>query len=381
MNSAERPQDGADVVRIYGSSSPVALWNSVARQLSAAQGKTLTENARALALINMAMSDGAVATFDTKYRYNFWRPETAIRAGGADGNDRTDGDPTYAPYFAAPCFPGYPSAHATLSNAAREVMEQIYTNGWHSITFSSAAVPGVVLRYEKFRQITDDIDDARVFGGINFRFDQDAGAYLGRRVGDYIYGHFLSETHGCDCGEGERQAAAALRGTLPCPPPHRLPHLHCEKRHCRCPEQREGPREIHRRKFEKRSGGVRPQEQDVRGDGDRYNCQEPAIAGEATGEDRAVLVAGADGQEELGEDHGEKGPGAGDGDGFGVKGVEKRGKGNRRNEGADGKDALEEGAVGDAGFGRARGAGHAIGVDGVGGQTERGGAVGDEVDP
>jgi hypothetical protein len=81
MNSDVRQQDRSDVARLYGAAPPVAVWNPVARQLSAAEGKSLSENARAFALLNMAMSDGAVATFDTKYRYNFWRPETAIRMG------------------------------------------------------------------------------------------------------------------------------------------------------------------------------------------------------------------------------------------------------------------------------------------------------------
>jgi hypothetical protein len=37
------------------------------------------------------------------------------------------------------------------------------------------------------KEITEDIDDARVYGGIHFRFEQEAGADLGRRVGEYLY--------------------------------------------------------------------------------------------------------------------------------------------------------------------------------------------------
>ena len=60
------------------------------RQASAAQGKTLSENARIFALLAMAICDGSIACFDTKFHYNFWRPVTAIRAGDTDGNDLTD---------------------------------------------------------------------------------------------------------------------------------------------------------------------------------------------------------------------------------------------------------------------------------------------------
>jgi hypothetical protein len=172
------------------------VWNPVARQLSTAQGKSLSENAHDFALLNMAMSDGAVASFDSKYRYNFWRPETAIRAAGQDDNDKTQPNFNFKPFVVTPCFPSYPSAHATLSNAAREVMEESYGNVHQALTLSNPAVPGVTLNYTNLTQITDYIDDARVYGGIHFRTDQDAGAKLGRRVGQYIYNQNLRPTHG-----------------------------------------------------------------------------------------------------------------------------------------------------------------------------------------
>ena len=158
-------------------------------------GESLTANARALALVNMAVSDASVASFAAKYHYTFWRPETAIHAGDVDGNNKTSADPFYVPYIVAPCFPGYPSNHASLSNAAREVLESLYGADGHDITFSSAAVPGVTLHYTTFEAITHDIDDARIYGGIHFRFDQEAGGLLGRRVGAYIYQHNLRVVH------------------------------------------------------------------------------------------------------------------------------------------------------------------------------------------
>jgi hypothetical protein len=196
MDSTERPQDRADVARFYAAVTPVGVFNPAARQISTAVGKSLSENAHDFALINMAISDGAVATFDTKYRYNFWRPETAIHNAAIDGNNKTDPDAAFVPFIVTPCFPGYPSAHATLSNAATEVMENLYGNDRFAITLSTAAVPGVTLRYTTLTQITDDIDDARVYGGIHFRSDQDTGGALGRRVGRFVYNHNLEPRRG-----------------------------------------------------------------------------------------------------------------------------------------------------------------------------------------
>lgn len=198
-NSTVRPQGRTDVARYFAVTSPVGVWNPVARQLSVAGGASLSENARALALLNMAMSDAAVATFDTKYKYTSWRPETAILMGQTDGNDATDADPSFTPLIVAPCFPGYPSAHATLSYAAREVLERLYGPRRRSLILSNPAVPGITLRYTKLKEITEDIDDARVYGGIHFRFEQEAGADLGRRVGEYLYKNVIRSAAPCGC--------------------------------------------------------------------------------------------------------------------------------------------------------------------------------------
>jgi hypothetical protein len=195
-NSMERPQDRANVVLYYAASTPTQVFNQVAREVVAQEGPySLSENARAFALINMALSDGAVTTFLNKYHYNFWRPETAIHAGDTDDNQKTDADPNWVPFIPAPCFPSYPSAHGTLSGAGAEVMRRLYGEAGHAITLSNPAVPSIVLYYGSFKQITDDISDARVYGGIHFRTDQDAGAHLGRAVGAEVYKINLRPVH------------------------------------------------------------------------------------------------------------------------------------------------------------------------------------------
>ena len=191
-NSTERPPDRTDVARFYAVVPPVQVWNEVARQIATAQGKSLSENARILALMNMAISDAGVATFDTKYHYNFWRPETAIHMGDTDNNPRTDPDSSYVPFMTTACFPSYASAHGAAGGAAREVLERVYGGRPHNLTLATPAVPGVTLTYRKLKEITDDVDDARVYGGIHFRFDQEGGADQGRRIGEYVYRHSLA---------------------------------------------------------------------------------------------------------------------------------------------------------------------------------------------
>src|SRR5215831_10683420 len=103
--STERPVDRANVALFYAASSPTQVFNQAAQQVAQEERTSLSENARAFALINMAISDSLVASFFNKYHYNFWRPETAIRAGDTDGNWKTDPRPDFVPFIVTPCFP------------------------------------------------------------------------------------------------------------------------------------------------------------------------------------------------------------------------------------------------------------------------------------
>jgi hypothetical protein len=197
-NSTQRPPDRANVALFYAASSPTQVFNQAAVQAAMQLGRSLSQNAHALALINMAMNDGLVASFLNKYHYNFWRPETAIHAGDTDGNPHTVGDPDWSPFIVTPCFPSYPSNHGVAANAAAAILEWVDGDKGHSITLTNPAVPDIVLQYNSFNQITDDISDARVYGGIHFRTDQAAGAVLGREIGRAVFKNNLLPMHGDD---------------------------------------------------------------------------------------------------------------------------------------------------------------------------------------
>jgi hypothetical protein len=191
VTSTLRPQDRADVARYFAVVSAPHVWNSVAQQVSLSRRRSLSAQARAFALLNMAISDGLASAMETKYFYVFWRPVTAIRGGDTDDNPKTEPDGGFTPFITTPAFPSYPSAHASASYAGREIIEQIFGCGRVSVTLSHPGIPDVVLRYSNVEDIADDIDDARVYGGIHFRFDQEAGALQGRLVGSYVFGHNL----------------------------------------------------------------------------------------------------------------------------------------------------------------------------------------------
>jgi hypothetical protein len=198
--STVRPQDRTDVARFYGVVNSARVFNEAARQASAAQGKTLAENARIFALLNMALADGLISSM-----------ESTFRAGGTDGNRQTESDPTFLPLVVTPPYPSYPSNYASAANAARVVLEAAYGEDGHAITLASGSpAVDVTLRYNSFARMTEDINDARVYGGIHFRFDQDAGSRMGRRVGSYVLRHHLRPVRGDDDGRGGTSSARRL---------------------------------------------------------------------------------------------------------------------------------------------------------------------------
>lgn len=196
---SERPQDRTDVARFFAVADTEQTHQPAARQLSAARGLTLAENARLFGLLGLAGFDAAVACFESKYVYRTWRPLVAIRAGEADGNRWTKADPTWEPLLGTPPFPGYPAGSSALDGAARVILEHFFGHDGFAVTLTHPDAPGITLHYTSWEQLSADVDDARVYGGVHFRFDQEAGARMGARIGRYLLKHELRAARGRDC--------------------------------------------------------------------------------------------------------------------------------------------------------------------------------------
>jgi PAP2 superfamily len=181
-NSSRRPPELTDAARFWQISG-VQGWNPAARQVSTAKQQTLLANTQTFALLNVAIADALIACFDAKYTYNTWRPVTAIRAGLGVIGPVAD----WLPAIVTPPFPAYPSGHACAAGAARDVLERIFGPDGHAIELTSATAPSVTFRYASFKAVADQVDDARVYGGIHIREDQEVGGELGRKVGRSVY--------------------------------------------------------------------------------------------------------------------------------------------------------------------------------------------------
>ncbi|PYI88531.1 MAG: chemotaxis protein CheB, partial [Verrucomicrobia bacterium] len=146
IGSAARTADQTLFARFWASDSPVGFWDRAAVAVGAARHTTLSENARLLALLNIAMADANIACWEAKYTYVFWRPITAIRLADTDGNPATDLDVTWTPLLITPAFPEYPGGHSTASGVAAAILAAYYGDDT-AFPLESPGMPGVVRYY------------------------------------------------------------------------------------------------------------------------------------------------------------------------------------------------------------------------------------------
>ncbi len=160
-------------------------WHHVARQSLSATKAGEWQAARLLALLSVAMVDGVIASFDTKFASNFWRPITAIRAGDTDGNDATVGDQDWEPLCVTPPFPEHNSTHAVTGAAAATVLSQAF-GGDIEFSVTSPTLPGVERRYRRFSDAALEEGVSRIYCGIHFRRALGTGLEQGRLVAEQV---------------------------------------------------------------------------------------------------------------------------------------------------------------------------------------------------
>ena len=190
-NSATRTVEQTSIARFWYEGSP-AGWSRIARVVAESRGLDLWSTARLLALVNLAMADGFIAGFETKYHYNFWRPVTAIRAGDTDGNDETLADPAWSTLLNTPAIPDYTSTHSILGGAASEVLRRFFhDDDVPFITTSGVPFAGLTRSFSSFSQAAIENGESRIYAGIHFRSAVEEGIKQGNKIGGFVFTHAL----------------------------------------------------------------------------------------------------------------------------------------------------------------------------------------------
>jgi hypothetical protein len=197
--------------------APPRLYNQIAVHIADQRHTNTVDLARLLALVNLAMSEAGIASWDSKYHYAFWRPVSGIReadrgtgpSGRGDGNPFTAGDPTFSPLGApasnlqgpnfTPPFPAYPSGHAVFGGAVFQTLRNFYGTDDIAFTFVSDELNGVTLdnqgvarplaprSFSSLSQAEEENGQSRIYLGIHWSFDKVEGIRQGRQVANYVY--------------------------------------------------------------------------------------------------------------------------------------------------------------------------------------------------
>ncbi|MCB1125992.1 MAG: phosphatase PAP2 family protein [Verrucomicrobiae bacterium] len=161
---------------------PPGHWYEIAIGILSDHGEGLARSVRLMALLSLAQADAAIVCWEGKYRYNAWRPLTAIQRGDEDGNPATVPDAAWDSWLISPNFPEYPSGHSTFSRAAAEIIAGFYGTDALSFTATSDSVPGVRRHYESLLGCADEVGLSRIYGGIHFQFANREGKRSGALV-------------------------------------------------------------------------------------------------------------------------------------------------------------------------------------------------------
>ena len=191
-NSTVRTEDETSIAHWWAEFAEHG-WNRIGRITAKENQLSLMDTARMFALINMDIYDIYLASLESKYFYDTWRPYTAIRSTIDDGNPLTVADTEWEPEMLTPPWPEYPSAHAAVAAGGAEILANVY--GTSSVAFkmeSTSALENHPSRsYPNLDSAALDCARSRILNGYHFRFSTDAGAQQGREIAKYILSNYL----------------------------------------------------------------------------------------------------------------------------------------------------------------------------------------------
>ncbi|MEU5671719.1 carbohydrate binding domain-containing protein [Micromonospora sp. NPDC047753] len=178
-----------------GTYKPPGQLFSHTRIVSEQRQLGILANARLFGLVALALADAAIAAWDAKYQtpIDLWRPVTAIEAMEGPGWQPLSKTREGVPY--TPAFPAYISGHATFAGAWSAVMKRFF--GTDAIAFDATTddphAVGVVRHMTGFDHAAEENALSRIYLGVHYRFDADAGLATGRSVGAYVFANRLRQ--------------------------------------------------------------------------------------------------------------------------------------------------------------------------------------------
>ncbi|HVU18863.1 MAG TPA: phosphatase PAP2 family protein [Candidatus Didemnitutus sp.] len=174
-----------------GTCTPPGHWNMIAADLAQRKNLSVPEAARLFALLNFAQADAAISCWETKFYYNVWRPETALREINQQLNPKAEVIPDFIPNMPSPPFPSYTSGHSTFSAAGARLLAWYFGTDDIEFDVTSDALPGAVRHFTKLSDAQKEAGMSRVVGGIHTMSDNLEAQKAGVKIADWVTDHTL----------------------------------------------------------------------------------------------------------------------------------------------------------------------------------------------
>jgi hypothetical protein len=179
------------------------------RNLASQRGLSTSDTARLMAMLWAGYADAGIGCWNAKFAFSFWRPVTAIRAGG--GNDDLTADPNWLPLASTPSHPEYPAAHGCVTGAVSTILARYF--GTPNLTFSvDSKVTGTTHTYTSTTDLMDEVEAARIYAGFHYHHSVIQGKVLGRKVGRQLVRQYLGQVQS---EEGEEDEGGGAIMTTP----------------------------------------------------------------------------------------------------------------------------------------------------------------------
>ncbi len=168
-------------IGLFWTEHPGAQYGALLQLLAMQENLSLLESARLMAMSYATMADSYIGCFNSKYHFSFWRPVTAIRNGGIDGNPETIADPTWTPLGVTPGHPEYPSAHGCVTGGLAAALQAYF--GTPNIQISvSSSVTGTTHHFTNSHDLQREVEYARIYTGFHYHHSMVQGFVLGPAV-------------------------------------------------------------------------------------------------------------------------------------------------------------------------------------------------------
>ena len=160
--------------------TPGGHWMGITKIATEKAGSSYDQAVEAYMHVTVALFDGFISCWDTKWKTLVVRPETLIHQYI---------DEAWRPKLQTPPFPEYTSGHSVISTAAALALTKVYGANFSFVDTTEEEYGLPARSFNSFIEAAQEAAISRLYGGIHYRMAIEEGVAQGKAVGEYVTTH------------------------------------------------------------------------------------------------------------------------------------------------------------------------------------------------